>query len=75
MDAAGNPPEGMICHTAGFTDDGRFVIFDVWESAQHEKRFSDERLGPAMREVMGDNFEGSPPREYSYKLHNLVAPG
>lgn len=47
MDAAGNPPEGMICHTAGFTDDGRFVIFDVWESAQHEKRFSDERLGPA----------------------------
>jgi hypothetical protein len=74
VDVESSPPEGMICHTAGFTDDGRFVIFDVWESAEAERRFSDERLGPALREVMGENPDGPLSREYSYELHHVAVP-
>ena len=33
-----------IIHTAGFTEDGVFRLFDVWESAEQHARFMSERL-------------------------------
>ncbi|MEA2369496.1 MAG: hypothetical protein QOH38_2214 [Thermoleophilaceae bacterium] len=66
-----NPPDGLIVHTASKTDDG-MVIVDVWESREAFDRFSEERLMPAIREVMG----GDPPEGgadvQSYEVHHLV---
>ena len=66
-----DPPEGMVVHTAGFSGDGTFRIFDVWESAAHMHRFDEERLAPAIREVMGGDG-GEPDRRAEYELHHLV---
>ena|SRR3712207_1853710 len=65
------PPEGMIVHTAGFADDGTFRIFDVWETADHMEHFDQERLGPAIQEVMGGDG-GEPDRQTQYELHHIV---
>ena len=66
-----DPPEGMIVHTAGFSDDGTFRIFDVWESEDLMHRFDENRLGPAIQEVMGGDG-GEPDRRSQYELHHLV---
>ena len=67
----GDPPEGMIVHTAGFAEDGTFRIFEVWETSEAMERFDEERLGPAIQEIMGG--DGSEPdRTAQYELHHLV---
>ena len=66
-----DPPEGMIVHTAGFGEDGTFRIFDVWESHDLMHHFDENRLGPAIREVMGGDG-GEPDRRAEYELHHLV---
>ena len=71
IDVDASPPEGMIVHTAGFSDDGTFRIFDVWESLEAMHRFDEERLGPAIQEVMGSDG-GEPDRRAEYELHHLV---
>jgi hypothetical protein len=43
-------------HTAGQGDQG-WYIYDIWESRQHFDRFIETKLGPAMRELVG---EGGP---------------
>ncbi len=69
-----DPPAGMILHTAGFTGRGTFRIFDVWESEEAFNRFRDERLMPAVEQVLGEGGTGGPPREqYTYDLHDVVA--
>ncbi|MEA2349706.1 MAG: hypothetical protein QOG86_647 [Thermoleophilaceae bacterium] len=67
-----NPPDGLIVHTASKTDDG-MVIVDVWESREAFDRFSEERLMPAIREVMGDQGGGEP-RSRFHEVHHLVKP-
>ena len=69
-----DPPDGLITHTAGFSDDGTFRIFDVWESREQAERFEEERLVPAMQEVMGDGGAQPPARREAYDLHNSVVP-
>lgn len=72
LDAEKNPPEGLLMHSAGETN-GVWQIVDVWESETHAQRFDDERLGPAIRELVGD----TPPRPVEttvYELHNLMLP-
>jgi len=49
-------PEGLIVHSAGQGDSGHYV-YDIWESREAFQRFMDEKLGPAIAEVMG----GPPP--------------
>ncbi len=67
-----NPPEGLLMHSAGETD-GTWQIIDVWESEEHARRFDDERLGPAIRELVGDGPR--PPVETTvYELHNVMLP-
>jgi len=77
MDVDSNPPEGLICHTAGF-DNGVFRIVDVWESKDAYDRFSKERLGPAIQGVMQEQGQAPPagggPTEKFYELHHVVTP-
>jgi hypothetical protein len=63
-------PDGMIIHTAGFTKEGVFRIFDVWESEEQHARFMSERLRPVVEEVM--SAEATRPTESSYELHDVV---
>jgi hypothetical protein len=72
VDAESNPPEGLIFHTAGFTDSS-MVVFDVWESREAFERFETERLAPAIQEMSGG---ATPPqqRREIYELHDLIRP-
>jgi hypothetical protein len=66
-------PAGLIVHTAGFTEDGVFRIFDVWESEEDWNRFNNERLMPIIERVMSESPSATPPaREYTYELHDVV---
>jgi hypothetical protein len=73
MNIESDPPPGLICHTASQTDDG-MVIVDVWESQEAAGRFEEERLLPALREVMG----GDPPEGANtvriYDTYNVLRP-
>ena len=44
----GEWPDGMISHSAGLRDDGRFVVMEVWDSPEHQARFMEDRLGEAL---------------------------
>jgi hypothetical protein len=71
MGIADNPVDGLIVHTAGAMDGG-VRIFDIWESREAIDRFTEERLMPAVQQVMGEGG-GPPPREPTiYDLHNVV---
>lgn len=63
-------PDGMIIHTAGFTKDGVFRIFDVWETEEQHARFMSERLRPVIEEVI--SADSPRPQESSYDLHDVV---
>lgn len=70
-----NPPQGMLLHTAGYAADGRFRIFDVWESRDAFERFREERLLPAVRTVVGEEaIAAGPPPQEVYDLHAFAAP-
>jgi hypothetical protein len=47
---AGPPPDGLLVHAAGPTDEG-FRIISVWESEEAWRRFVADRLGEALDEV------------------------
>jgi hypothetical protein len=49
-------PKGLIVHSAGEGDQG-YYVYDIWESREAFERFMEEKLGPALGEVMG----GPPP--------------
>jgi hypothetical protein len=74
--AAQRPPEGLIVHAAGFTDDGVFRVFEVWESRDHQQRFFDDVLKPMLDEepVVDPTRTNPPDRQYSYELHNVARP-
>ena len=68
-----NPPDGLIVHTAGEVEGG-MRVFDIWESREAIDRFTEERLMPAVQQVMGEG-EGPPPREPEiYDLNNIIKP-
>ncbi len=48
-----DPPEGMIFHSAGELE-GRFQVFNVWETPENFERFRTDRLRPAQVEVIGE---------------------
>ena len=66
-------PEGLIVHSAGQGESGWYV-YDIWESEAAFQRFMDEKLGPAVQEVMGDQ---QPPPEAApqfFQIEVLVIP-
>jgi hypothetical protein len=71
LNVEGDPPEGLIVHTAGFTGTGAFRIFDVWESEEAWLRFNEQRLMPLIQPLI-DSGEAPPTTEYTYELHDLV---
>jgi len=68
------PIQGLIAHSAGFDHDaGVFRIFDIWESADDLKRFTEETLGPLLEEMMANDPNATPPqRETTYELHDVI---
>ena len=43
-------PDGLISHSAGHGENGRFVVMEVWDSPEHQARFMEDRLGEALAE-------------------------
>jgi hypothetical protein len=74
-DVENNPPDGLIVHTASEVD-GTLKIVDIWESAEQAERFGQERLGPAIAEVTGQQMAGPPdPAQVEiYEIKTLVKP-
>ena len=70
LDGENNPIEGMILHTGVVSGDGTMKIFDVWESAEAFQKFAQERLGPAVAEVMGG--DGQQPQPEFLEVHDLL---
>jgi quinol monooxygenase YgiN len=68
-----NPADGMVVHTAGLRQDGGMRIVDVWESEQAYNTFREQRLMPAVKEVLGE-IPAEPPDTEIYELHHLVKP-
>jgi hypothetical protein len=67
----GNPPAGLIFHSAGPSPDGGWRIIDVWDSRAAFDRFLAEQVGPTMGEMFGD-AAGEPPKITSWPAHNYV---
>jgi hypothetical protein len=44
----GDWPDGLISHSAGRNDAGRFVVMEVWDTPDHQARFMEGRLGEAL---------------------------
>jgi hypothetical protein len=44
----GDWPAGLHTHLAGSSDDGTFVVAEVWSSRQAQADFMDSRLGEAL---------------------------
>jgi len=47
----GDWPNGLVQHSAGHTDDGKFTVVELWDTPEHQAAFMDSRLGPALAEV------------------------
>jgi len=75
VDLGNNPPDGLIIHTASEVD-GHLKIVDIWESDEHADRFGQERLGPAIAEIAGEQMAGPPdPSQLEvYEVKALVKP-
>lgn len=64
-----SPPEGLILHMCGKTDDG-IVIMDVWESADDAAAFFESGLGAALEQV-----EARQSQPQMHKVHNMIPQG
>jgi hypothetical protein len=72
---ADEPPEGLIFHSAGELD-GRFQVFNVWETRENFDRFVVDRLRPAQVAVMGEERVAAlPDAEVAHvEIHNYLIP-
>jgi hypothetical protein len=73
LDPAGNPPDGMIAHSARFDGD-TLKILDIWESEQAFENFVESRLGPTIGQTLGDEAPPAPQPRYT-QLHNAHTGG
>jgi hypothetical protein len=71
IDPVASPPDGLIVHVGTVTDSGIRAI-DVWESEEAFNDFRDNRLGPAIGEVMGER--ATEPNVQVLEVHDLVQP-
>src|SRR4051794_4379237 len=73
IDVEGNPPDGLIADTAGWDEEGGvFRVFSIWDTAEQQQRFLQERLQPLLAEgpVNPDNA-AMPDRDGTYDLHHV----
>jgi hypothetical protein len=45
---SGDWPDGLLSHTGAAAPDGRFLVFEVWDSQESQGAFMASRLGPAL---------------------------
>jgi hypothetical protein len=64
-------PQGLIVHSAG-QGEQCYYVYDIWESREAFERFMEEKLGPALTEVMGPPPEGGAPQYFPIEV--LVMP-
>jgi hypothetical protein len=71
VNPTGNPPPGLIFHSAGPSPDGGWRIIDVWDSRATCDRFPQEKVMPALVDIAGEAAaQGPPPQITSWPLHN-----
>ena len=70
-DVGGDWPEGIISHAAGSTQDGTWIVVDVWQSQEHFDRFLASRLGPAFQAAGGL----PQPEVTPFQIHNTYRHG
>jgi hypothetical protein len=64
-----NPPAGLVAHFAAPHGAGGWQVIDVWESEDAFRRFLDESVIPAAKEL------GAPPFDTKVvQLHNSLIP-
>ena len=75
IDIESEPVEGLIFHSAGELE-GRFQVFNVWESRENFDRFVTDRLRPAMVAAMGEEKVAALPEAevVEASVHNYVIP-
>jgi hypothetical protein len=74
MSLADEPPEGLIFHSAGELE-GRFQVFNVWESREHFDSFVRDRLRPAQVAIMGEDRVAAMPQEVvEVDIHRYLIP-
>jgi hypothetical protein len=71
LDPKGNPPDGLIAHSARMDGD-TLRILDIWESPEAFGAFAESRLGPTMGETLGDDAP-PPPEPRFTELHNAYS--
>ena len=70
LDPEGNPPDGLIAHTARI-EDGTVKVLDVWESPEAFAAFAESRLGPTIQETLGEDAPAGRPEPRVTELHNV----
>jgi hypothetical protein len=75
MGFANEPPAGLIFHSAGELE-GRFQVFNVWETHEHFERFARERLRPAQVAILGEERVAAMPDAeiIEIAIHNYLIP-
>ncbi|MEV0170342.1 hypothetical protein AB0I00_04310 [Streptomyces sp. NPDC050803] len=64
-----NPPAGLIAHFAAPGEDGGWQVVDIWESEADFRRFLEEAVIPAAKEI------GAPPFGTTIvELYNSLVP-
>jgi hypothetical protein len=48
---SGDWPAGLLSHTGATAPDGRFLVFEVWDSQESQGTFMTSRLGAALGEA------------------------
>jgi hypothetical protein len=71
LDPKGNPPDGLIAHSARMDGD-TLRILDIWESPEAFGAFAESRLGPTLGETLGDDAP-PPPEPRFTELHNAYS--
>jgi hypothetical protein len=71
LDPKGNPPDGLIAHSARMDGD-LLRILDIWESPEAFNAFAESRLGPTIAETLGDDAPAAPEPKFT-ELHNAYS--
>lgn len=71
LDPEGNPPDGLIAHSARLDGD-KLHVLDIWESPEAFGAFAESRLAPTIQETLGDDAP-APPQPKFTELHNAYS--
>jgi hypothetical protein len=71
LNPQGDPPDGLIAHTARLDGD-TLKVLDIWESPEAFGAFAESRLGPTISETLGDDAPPAPQPTFT-ELHNAYS--